>query len=75
MEVIAKPKKWGNSLGIIIPKEVIETEGITMKDELVLFIEKRNNREKKALLKEGYIEMREELKKINEEWEKADYEE
>lgn len=75
MEVIAKPKKWGNSVGIIIPKEIIEREKITMKDELILHIEKRKDREKARLMKEGYIEMKEELKKVNKEWEPADYEE
>ncbi len=75
MEVVAKPKKWGNSIGVIIPKEIIEKEKITIKDELVLHIEKKRDREKTALMKEGYIVMGEELKKINKEWEQADYEE
>jgi len=30
METIeCKPRKWGNSLGITIPKEVVEREGLT----------------------------------------------
>ena len=72
METIAKPKKWGNSIGIIIPKEIIEGQKITLGDELVLRIEKKKNKEKAKLMKEGYIEMAEESKKINKEWEKAD---
>ena len=75
MEVVARPKKWGNSIGIIIPKEILEKEKITMKDELILHIEKRKDREKAKLMKEGYLEMRGELKKVNKEWEVADYEE
>ena len=75
MEVVAKPKKWGNSIGIIIPKEIVEKEKITMKDELILHIEKRKDREKTKLMREGYLEMKEELKKVNKEWEAADYEE
>ena len=43
-----------------------------MKDELVLHIEKKEDREKARLMKEGYLEMREELKKTNKEWERAD---
>lgn len=74
MEVEAKPKKWGNSIGIIIPKEVVETENITLDDELVLHIEKKRSKKKKKLMKEGYIEMEEEAKKTNAEWEQADAE-
>ena len=75
MEVITKPKKWGNSMGVIIPKEIVEREKITMNDELVLHIEKRKDREKAKLMKEGYLEMKEDLKNVNKEWEPADYEE
>ncbi len=30
----AQIKKWGNSQGIIIPKEILRKSGITMDDEL-----------------------------------------
>ncbi len=72
METTAKPKKWGNSIGVIIPKEIIEQQKITLKDELILHIEKKKDKEKAKLMKEGYIEMASESKKINKEWEKAD---
>ena len=72
METTVKPKKWGNSIGVIIPKEIIEQENITLEDELILHIEKKKNREKTKLMKEGYIEMQAETKKINKEFEKAD---
>lgn len=72
METVAKPKKWGNSIGVIIPKEIIEQQKITLKDELIIHVEKKKNAEKKKLLAEGYIEMRDELTKINKEFEKAD---
>ena len=72
METTAKPKKWGNSIGVIIPKEIIEQQNITIDDELVLHIEKKKDKEKAKLMKEGYIEMANESKKINKEWEKAD---
>ncbi len=75
MEVITKPKKWGNSIGVIIPKDIIEREKITTKDEVIIHIEKRKSKEKARLMKEGYIEMREELSKVNKEWEHADHEE
>jgi len=72
METVAKPKKWGNSIGIIIPKEIIEQQGITLRDELIIHVEKKKDSEKKKLLAEGYIEMRNEIIKINKEFEKAD---
>jgi antitoxin component of MazEF toxin-antitoxin module len=74
MEVTAKPKKWGNSIGIIIPKEVVDLEKITTDDELVVHIEKKKDREKAKLMREGYIEMKDELFKTNKDWEKADSE-
>ena len=70
-----KPKKWGNSVGVIIPKEIIEKENITLRDELIIHIEKKKNIEKLKLMKEGYMEMYSDIKEINSEWEKADYEE
>ncbi len=72
MEVTAKPKKWGNSMGIIIPKEVVDIEKITTDDELVVRIEKKKDREKAKLMKEGYLEMRDELSKTSKEWKQAD---
>ncbi len=74
IEVVAKPKKWGNSIGIIIPKEIVDSEKITPKDELIVRIEKKSDREKIKLMKEGYIEMKDELSKTNKEWEQADSE-
>ena len=75
MEVITKPKKWGNSIGIIIPKEAVESRKITLRDELILHIEKKSDKEKAALMKEGYLEMAEELKKVSKDWEAVDLEE
>jgi antitoxin component of MazEF toxin-antitoxin module len=44
METICRPKKWGNSLGITIPKEIVEKERITVKDELVIDIRKAQDK-------------------------------
>ena len=71
-EIIAKPKKWGNSIGIIIPSEIIEKDNITLDDELILYIEKRSKKQKDKLMKEGCIEMSNDAKKINKEWEPTD---
>jgi antitoxin component of MazEF toxin-antitoxin module len=72
VEVTTKPKKWGNSLGVIIPKEIIDKENITIEDEVIMNIEKKKNKEKADLMKKGYIEMSDGLKKLNREWSKAD---
>lgn len=71
-EITAKPKQWGNSIGIIIPSEIIEKNKITLKDELILRIEKKKDKKKHELMKEGCLEMAEDAKKINKEWESAD---
>ncbi len=41
METKAKVKEWGNSLGIIIPKEVIRKENIKPNDEVIINIIKK----------------------------------
>lgn len=40
MEIIVKPRKWGNSIGITIPKEILDIKNITLKDKLRINIEK-----------------------------------
>lgn len=39
----AKVRKWGNSLGIVVPKEVAETEGLRAGDEVLAEIRKLSN--------------------------------
>ena len=38
MEIKAKTKKWGNSIGILIPKEVVKEENIKPNQEITLMI-------------------------------------
>lgn len=38
MEIKAKTKKWGNSIGIIIPKEAIRKENIKPDQEVTVLI-------------------------------------
>jgi len=38
MEVKAKTKKWGNSIGILIPKEAIRKENIKPDQEVTVLI-------------------------------------
>ena len=38
MEIKAKTKKWGNSIGVLIPKEVVKEEKIRPNQEITLMI-------------------------------------
>ncbi len=41
--IIAKTKKWGNSIGVIIPKEEINKMNISEGQEIMITIEKKEN--------------------------------
>jgi len=41
MEIKTVAKKWGSSLGIIIPKEIVEARRIRENDEITIEIKKR----------------------------------
>lgn len=43
MEAIVRPREWGNSLGITLPKEIVEKERIRVNDELVIDIRKKQD--------------------------------
>jgi len=36
-------RKWGRSLGVVIPKEVLEKEGIKVNDKVEILIKKKSN--------------------------------
>jgi hypothetical protein len=40
MEVVARPRQWGTSLGIVVPKRTVDRLGIRPGDELRLLIRK-----------------------------------
>lgn len=40
MEIITKPRKWGNSLAIILPKVVVDTNKIKENQEITIEIKK-----------------------------------
>ena len=42
MKIITKPKEWGNSLGIIIPKEIVKKNKITTETMVTIDIKKEN---------------------------------
>ncbi|HLD75421.1 MAG TPA: AbrB/MazE/SpoVT family DNA-binding domain-containing protein [Candidatus Norongarragalinales archaeon] len=41
MHVKAKVRKWGNSLGLVLPKEVVDAEGIKENQEIDFYIPKK----------------------------------
>lgn len=41
MEVELKTKKWGNSIGVVLPKEVVDEVGIKIEETIVIDIKKR----------------------------------
>jgi len=43
MVIQTKTKRWGNSIGIIIPSETVEKLNIKPEDEVVIEIEKKGN--------------------------------
>ena len=40
-DVLTKAKKWGNSIGLVIPAEVVKTEKIRPGDAIELIVRKR----------------------------------
>ncbi len=47
--IVCRTKQWGNSVGIIIPKEVAKEKGIGVDEEVLVDIEKKS---KKTVLQE-----------------------
>lgn len=47
--IAVKTKQWGNSIGLIIPKEVAKEKGIGADEEVLIDIEKKS---KKSVLQE-----------------------
>ncbi|MEK6894246.1 MAG: hypothetical protein AABX10_02170 [Nanoarchaeota archaeon] len=42
MKIVVKPKIWGNSLGIVIPRDIVKRAKITPETEIVVIIEREN---------------------------------
>jgi len=70
MAIEVKTKKWGNSIGVVIPIESIERLNIKPEEEIIIEIEKKNNVLKemfgKAKLKKSAKKMIEEFRKETE---------
>ena len=68
--IVAKTRKWGNSLGIVLPKEEVDRLRIKEDEEVVLELSKKTN-PLKELYNAGYKKKIgvTELKKMRREWE------
>ncbi len=67
MAIEVKTKKWGNSIGIVIPSATAEKMNIKPKEDIIISIEKKNNVLKemfgKAKFKKPAKKMVEDLRK------------
>ncbi|MBI2146191.1 AbrB/MazE/SpoVT family DNA-binding domain-containing protein [Candidatus Woesearchaeota archaeon] len=62
----AKAKQWGNSLGVVIPKEVVDSLHIRAGEDIIIQIEKKENPLKelfgfgknKKITREAFLENR-----------------
>lgn len=43
MQSKGKLKRWGNSFGVIVPKEVVEREGLREGEEVEIWVRKASN--------------------------------
>lgn len=43
-----KLKAWGNSVGVILPKEMLKEEGLSINDEVEVILKKKSNTLKDA---------------------------
>jgi len=51
METIGKARKWGNSLGIVLPQEFVKEENVEEGDEVVVRKKKHDLRALRGILK------------------------
>ena len=70
MAIEVRTKKWGNSIGIVIPVETVKRFNIKPEEDIVIEIEKNNNVLKemfgKAKLKKSAKKMIKDFRKENE---------
>ena len=44
----AKLRAWGNSIGVVVPKELLKEEGLAVNDEVEIVLRKKTNPLKEA---------------------------
>ena len=63
IEIKAKVREWGRSLGIVVPKEAARDEGIKKDDTVTLLITKKSNALKETFGKLKFKRSTEEILK------------
>tara|TARA_Y100000310_G_C20005370_1_gene500420 strand:- start:66 stop:290 length:225 start_codon:yes stop_codon:yes gene_type:complete len=63
MEVDAKIRKWGNSLGIVIPIQEAEKENIKVGEEVTALLTKKDNILRETFGKEKFSKSTEQMMK------------
>lgn len=43
METVSKIRKWGNSFGVLVPKDLIEKENFKLNEEVIVKLQKRKD--------------------------------
>jgi len=64
IEIESRARKWGNSLGITLPRAELEREGITENDNLKILIMKKDNTFKKTF---GMVKWKKSTQQIKDE--------
>ncbi|MBI2148898.1 AbrB/MazE/SpoVT family DNA-binding domain-containing protein [Candidatus Woesearchaeota archaeon] len=70
MAIQVKAKQWGNSIGIVIPKEVVDSLKIKPEEEILIQVEKKENPLKELfgsgkhnpITREDFLKFRKEFK-------------
>ncbi len=69
MECETITRKWGNSLGITLPKEIVEEQNLKENEKIIVLVIKKNSTLKKTFgmlkgkLKKSAQQMKDELRK------------
>lgn len=70
-EAIVKVRQWGNSMGVTIPKEIVEKEKLEPNDEVVIIVERKKSlRDIFGSLKEWKIDPQKTKDELRKEWNK-----
>ena len=67
MEAKAKLKRWGNSFGIVIPKEIVEKEGLREGEEVEITVRKTTDI-RRLFGKYPFLDLQEEKEKMRKGW-------
>ena len=62
IEIEAVIRKWGNSVGVIIPKDVAEKEGLNADEKVEIFISRKEKTRVKDVF--GKLKLKEPVEKI-----------